>query len=215
MKIQIITLFPKMFEGVLSSSMLRKAQEKKLVEYELIDLRDFGIGPRKQVDDTPYGGGDGMVLRPEPLFAAVEYAKKQEPEANVLLMTPRGELFNQETARQLAQLKSGLIIICGHYEGYDERITAVVDRQISIGKYVLTGGELPAMIVIDAITRLIPGVLGGKTSAQIESYSKAGLIEYPQYTRPEKFRGMSVPKVLLSGNHTEIDKWRKKNMMRS
>ncbi len=210
MKIQIITLFPEMFEGVLGTSMLWKAQDKKLVEYKLINLRDYGLGPRKTVDDTPYGGGDGMVLRPEPLFAAVEQAKKEDQGAQVLLMTPRGDLFNQEMAREFAATRTGLIIICGRYEGYDERITTIVDKQISIGDYVLTGGELPAMIVIDALTRLIPGVLGGETSAEKESHSEAGVIEHPQYTRPEEFRGLKVPKTLLSGHHGEIAQWRTK-----
>jgi tRNA (guanine37-N1)-methyltransferase len=209
MKIQVISLFPEMFEGVLNTSMLWKAQEKNLVEYELINLRDFGIGPRKQVDDTPYGGGDGMLLKPEPLFAAVEQAKEKDPDAKVLLMTPRGETFNQEMAREFAATEAGLIIICGRYEGYDERITTVVDKQISIGRYVLTGGELPAMIITDAVTRLIPGVLGGETSAQNESFSEASEIEHPQYTRPEEFRGLKVPDVLLSGHHAEIERWRK------
>lgn len=208
MKIQIITLFPEMFDGVLNSSMLWKAQEKDLVEYKLVNLRDFGIGPRKQVDDTPYGGGDGMVLRPEPLFAAVEHAKKTDPDARVLLMTPRGDAFVQEMAREFAATEAGLIIICGRYEGYDERITDLVDKQISVGEFVLTGGELPAMIVADAVTRLIPGVLGGETSAQLESFSAPGEIEHPHYTRPEEFRGLRVPDVLLSGNHAEISKWR-------
>ncbi|MBI2285601.1 tRNA (guanosine(37)-N1)-methyltransferase TrmD [Candidatus Saccharibacteria bacterium] len=211
MKIQVITLFSGMFEGVLNASMLWKAQEKKLVEYELINLRDFGLGPRKQVDDTPYGGGDGMVLKPEPLFAAVEHAKDKDPDAQVLLMTPRGELFNQAMAREFAATEAGLIIICGRYEGYDERIASVVDKQLSVGKYVLTGGELPAMVIIDAVTRLIPGVLGGETSAEKESFSQAGVVEYPQYTRPEEFQGMKVPEVLLSGNHAQIEDWREKN----
>jgi len=209
MKIQIITLFPEMFEGVLNSSMLWKAQEKELVEYKLINLRDFGIGPRKQVDDTPYGGGDGMLLKPEPLFAAVEHAKKKDPDAHVLLMTPRGDLFTQEMAREFAATEAGLIIICGRYEGYDERITSIVDKQISVGEYVLTGGELPAMVITDSVTRLIPGVLGGETSAQKESFSEPGVIEHPQYTRPEEFRGLKVPDVLLSGHHAEIERWRK------
>jgi tRNA (guanine37-N1)-methyltransferase len=197
-----------MFEGVLNSSMLWKAQEKQLVQYKLINLRDFGLGPRKQVDDTPYGGGDGMLLKPEPLFAAVEHAKKSDPDAKVLLMTPRGETFNQEMAREFAATQAGLIIICGRYEGYDERVTTIVDKQISIGEYVLTGGELPAMIIADAVTRLIPGVLGGETSAEKESFSEEGVIEHPQYTRPEEFRGLKVPEVLLSGHHAEIEKWR-------
>jgi tRNA (guanine37-N1)-methyltransferase len=211
MKIQIITLFPEMFEGVLNTSMLWKAQKENLVEYNLINLRDFGIGPRKQVDDTPYGGGDGMVLRPEPLFAAVEKAKKTDPDAQVLLMTPRGDVFNQELAREYAATEAGLIIICGHYEGYDERVTSLVDKEISIGGYILTGGELPAMIVTDAVTRLIPGVLGGETSAANESFSLQDEKEHPHYTRPEEFRGLKVPDVLLSGHHAEIAKWRDEN----
>lgn len=209
MTIQIITLFPEMFEGVLNSSMLWKAQKEKLVEYKLVNLRDFGIGPRKQVDDTPYGGGDGMVLRPEPLFEAVESAKKTDLDATVLLMTPRGNTLTQEMAREFAATEAGLIIICGRYEGYDERITTLVDKQISVGDYVLTGGELPAMIIVDALTRLIPGVLGGETSAELESFARPGELEHPHYTRPEEFRGLKVPDVLLSGNHAHVEKWRK------
>ncbi len=211
MTVQIITLFPEMFDGVLNSSMLWKAQKEGLVQYGLINLRDFGIGPRKQVDDIPYGGGDGMVLKPEPLFAAVELAKKTDPDAQVLLMTPRGDYFNQETARELAATESGLIIICGRYEGYDERITTIVDKEVSIGEFVLTGGELPAMIVTDAVTRLIPGVLGGETSAQLESFSQDKVREHPHYTRPEIFQGLKVPDVLLSGHHQQIKNWRKQN----
>jgi tRNA (guanine37-N1)-methyltransferase len=211
MRIQIITLFPEMFEGVFNSSMLWKAQKEDLVEYSLINMRDFGIGPRKVVDDIPYGGGDGMVLKPEPLFEAVEHAKEKEPDAQVLLMTPRGDMFKQEMAREFAATDAGLIIICGRYEGYDERITSMVDMQVSIGEYVLTGGELPAMVIVDAVTRLIPGVLGGETSAELESYSNGEIREHPHYTRPEQFRGLSVPEVLLSGNHKEIENWRKEN----
>jgi tRNA (guanine37-N1)-methyltransferase len=211
MKIQIITLFPEMFEGVLNSSMLWKAQKEKLVQYELINLRDYGIGPRKQVDDTPYGGGDGMVLRPEPLFKAVEKAKKTDPDAQVLLMTPRGDVFSQELAREFAATQAGLIIICGHYEGYDERIATLADLEISAGQFILTGGELPAMVVTDAVTRLIPGVLGGETSAEKESFSLESEKEHPHYTRPEEYRGLKVPDVLLSGHHAEIAKWRDEN----
>ncbi len=211
MKIQIISLFPEMFEGVLNSSMLWKAQKEGLVEYELINLRNFGIGPRKTVDDIPYGGGDGMILKPEPLFEAIEHSKKNYPDARVILMTPRGELFNQKLALELATSQSGLILVCGRYEGYDERVTTLVDMQISIGEYVLTGGELPAMALTDAVTRLIPGVLGGETSAQLESFSHASEREHPHYTRPEEYRGLKVPDVLLSGNHAEIINWRKDN----
>lgn len=215
MTIQIISLFPEMFEKVLGSSMLWKAQDKGHISYKLIDLRSFGIGPRKTVDDTPYGGGDGMLLKPEPLFAAVETAKKHDPKAKVLLMTARGKRFKQRDAQRFADAKQGLIIICGRYEGYDERIVSLVDEQISIGDFVLTGGEIAAMTVVDAVTRLIPGVLGGETSAEIESFSDGKTLEFPQYTRPEEFRGMKVPEVLLSGNHAEIAKWRKANQQQA
>lgn len=207
--IQVITLFPEMFTGVFGSSMLWKAQDRQIVKLATIDLRQFGLGPRHQVDDTPYGGGDGMLLKPEPLFAAVEQAKKNDPNAQVLLMTPRGERWRQSLAQDMADDSRGLIIICGRYEGYDERITSIVDRQISVGDYVLTGGEIPAMTIVDSITRLIPGVLGGEQSAIIESFSDGETLEFPQYTRPVEFRGMKVPDVLLSGNHGEIAAWRK------
>lgn len=200
-----------MFPGVLNASMLWKAQDKNLLQISYINLRDFGLGERKTVDDTPYGGGDGMLLKPEPLFAAVEVARAHDPDALVMLMTARGERWVQAKAQELADQNKGLIIICGRYEGYDERITTVVDRQISVGDYVLTGGELPAMTVIDSVVRLIPGVLGGETSAAIESFSDGKTLEFPQYTRPEEFRGLKVPEVLLSGNHAEIANWRQKN----
>jgi len=207
-KIQIVTLFPEMFDGVLNTSMLWKAQNVKAAEFLLINLRDYGIGPRKQVDDTPYGGGDGMLLKPEPLFAAVEAAKANDPTAKVLLMTPRGRRWKQALAQEYADDPTGLIFICGRYEGYDERILALVDQEVSVGDYVLTGGELPAMTIIDSVVRLLPGVLGGETSAEIESFSDGETLEFPQYTRPEEFRGMKVPDVLLSGHHGEIAKWR-------
>ena len=208
MKIQIISLFPEMISPVLETSMLWKAQEKGIVEYRYINLRDFGIGSRKTVDDTPYGGGDGMLLKPEPLFAAVEYAKSQDPDALVYLMTPRGERFIQQRAVDIAGEAKGMIFVCGRYEGYDERIISLVDRQISNGDFVLTGGELAAMTVVDAVVRLLPGVLGGAQSAEIESFSHGDNLEFPQYTRPETFRDMAVPEVLLSGNHAEIERWR-------
>jgi tRNA (guanine37-N1)-methyltransferase len=209
--IQVITLFPEMFEGVFNNSMLWKAQDKKIVEFKTINLRNFGIGPRKQVDDTPYGGGDGMLLKPEPLFSAVEQAKQNDPGAKVLLMTPRGERWAQASAQNFANSDAGLIIICGRYEGYDERITTLVDSQISVGDYILTGGEIPAMIIVDSVTRLIPGVLGGEKSAEIESFSDGKTLEFPQYTRPSDFKGLSVPEVLLNGNHAQIQKWRQEN----
>lgn len=207
-KIQVVTLFPEMFEGVLHSSMMWKAQKEGAVEFGLVNLRDYGIGPRQQVDDTPYGGGDGMLLKPEPLFAAVEAAKVIDPTAKVLLMTPRGQRWKQATAQQYADADHGYIFICGRYEGYDERIVSLVDEQVSVGDYILTGGELPAMTIIDSIVRLIPGVLGGESSAAIESFSDGETLEFPQYTKPADFRGMVVPDVLLSGNHAKIDAWR-------
>ena len=216
MKIQIITLFPEMFDGVFGTSMLWKAAKDGHVEYSCINLRDFGIGPRKQVDDTPYGGGDGMLLMIEPLTRAVEAAKAQDPEARVLLMTPRGNDWVQSKAKSYADDKRGLIIICGRYEGYDERITRLVDEQISVGNYVLTGGEIPAMIITDSVVRLLPGVLGGETSAEIESFvADDATVEAPQYTRPEEFEGQSVPAVLLSGHHADIQKWRDQQARKS
>jgi tRNA (guanine37-N1)-methyltransferase len=211
MKIQIISLFPDMFPPALEQSMLHKAKEKGIVEYRYINLRDFGLGPRKTVDDTPYGGGDGMLFKPEPLVAAIESAKEKSPDAKVILMTPRGERFNQAKASELARDKKDLIFVCARYEGYDERVVGYIDEQISIGDYVLTGGELAAMVVVDAVVRLLPGVLGGEKSAELESFSDGKTLEHPHYTRPEEFRGKKVPDVLLSGNHAAIEKWRKEN----
>lgn len=215
MKIQIISLFPEMFTGVLGSSMLWKAGDRGIVEYSFINLRDYGLGPRKQVDDTPYGGGDGMLLMPEPLVAAIEQAKQNDPDALVILPTPRGETYKQSEAKKIAADRRGLIILCPRYEGYDERVTKWADKQYSIGNYVLTGGELPAMIIIDSVVRLLPGVLGGETSTEIESFQQDDQnIEFPQYTRPAVFRDMPVPDVLLNGHHAEIEKWRKENSYR-
>lgn len=214
-KIQVITLFPEMFDGVLNNSMMWKAQDQQAVEFTLINLRDFGLGPRKQVDDTPYGGGDGMLLKPEPLFAAVERAKANDPMAQVVIMTPRGQRWKQSTAQSWADSPNGYIFICGRYEGYDERILTVVDTQVSVGDYVLTGGELPAMTIIDSIVRLIPGVLGGENSAAIESFSDGETLEFPQYTRPEDYKGLKVPDVLLSGHHAQIAKWRDENSFKA
>ncbi len=208
-KFQVITLFPEMFTGVFENSMMWKAQKDGFVELSTINLRDYGIGPRKQVDDTPYGGGDGMLLKPEPLFAAIEAAKENDPTAKVVVMTPRGLRWKQSVAQEWADTQDqGYIFVCGRYEGYDERIMSLVDLQVRVGDYVLTGGELPAMTIIDSVVRLIPGVLGGAESAAIESFSDGETLEFPQYTRPEEFRGMKVPDVLLSGHHGEIAKWR-------
>lgn len=213
-KFQVITLFPEMFTGVFENSMMWKAQKDGIVELSCINLRDYGLGPRRSVDDTPYGGGDGMLLRIEPLWAAVEQAKALDPTAKVMLMTPRGQRWQQRLAQDYAATSEGYILICGRYEGYDERILELVDEQISVGDYVLTGGELPAMTIIDSIVRLIPGVLGGESSAAIESFSDGVTLEYPQYTRPEEFRGMNVPEVLLSGHHGDIEKWRSQHEKR-
>jgi tRNA (guanine37-N1)-methyltransferase len=210
-KFQIITLFPEMFTGVLNSSMLWKAQKDNCVKFELINLRDFGLGARKTVDDTPYGGGDGMLLRIEPLVAALEFAKKASPNAKVILLTPSKTIWSQKMAENFAASDDDFILICGHYEGFDARIDRYIDEKISVGQYVMTGGELPAMTLIDSVVRLLPGVLGGETSAEIESYSDGNNVEFPQYTRPERFRDLLVPSVLLSGNHAEIAKWRKNN----
>lgn len=210
-KFTIITLFREAIEPYLKTSMMWKAAEKGIVEFNFINLRDFGLGPHKSVDDTPYGGGDGMLLRCEPVFNAIESVKKSDPEAKVFLPTPVGETWTQKIAKDFS-LKSGhYIILCPHYEGYDERILSIVDYKISLGKYILTGGELPALIIIDSITRLLPGVLGGETSAEIESFSDGNNLEYPQYTKPADFRGMKVPEILLSGNHGKIAEWRKEN----
>jgi tRNA (guanine37-N1)-methyltransferase len=214
-KIQVITLFPEMFTGVLGSSMMWKAQKEGAAEFATIDLRQFGLGPRRQVDDTPYGGGDGMLLKPEPLFAAIEQAKANDPTARVFLMTPRGQRLKQSLAQQWADDERGMIFICGRYEGYDERIVTLVDEQVSVGDYVLTGGELPAMTIIDAVVRLLPNVLGGEMSTEIESFSDGETLEFPQYTRPEVFRDMKVPEVLLSGNHAAIAKWRADNSFKA
>lgn len=214
-KFQVITLFPEMFDGVLNSSMMWKAQDKAVAEFGMINLREYGLGPRRTVDDTPYGGGDGMLLKPEPLFAAVEAAKANDPTAKVLLMTPRGQRWRQSLAQQYVDADNGYIFICGRYEGYDERIMSLVDESVSVGDYVLTGGELPAMTIIDSIVRLIPGVLGGENSAAIESFSDGETLEFPQYTRPEDFNGMKVPDVLLSGNHAAIAKWRAENSFKA
>lgn len=210
-KLQVITLFPEMFTGVFGNSMMWKAQKDGLVELSTINLRDFGLGKRKTVDDTPYGGGDGMLLMVEPLWNAVIHAKAIDPSAKVLIMTPRGVRWKQATAQKYSEADHGYIFICGRYEGYDERIMELVDQEISVGDYVLTGGELPAMTIIDSIVRLIPGVLGGEQSAIIESFSDGETLEFPQYTRPEEWQGMKVPSVLLSGHHGEVAKWRAEN----
>lgn len=206
MNIHVLSLFPPMFEGVFGSSILKKAQDKGAVQLAVTDIRDYTENKHKQVDDYPYGGGAGMVLKPEPMFNAVE-AITEGRKPRVILMCPQGERFTQKKAEELA-LEDDLVLLCGHYEGYDERIREhLVTDEISIGDFVLTGGELPAMTVIDAVVRLLPGVLGQADSHIQDSFS-TGLLEHPHYTRPADFRGMKVPDVLLSGNHAKIDQWR-------
>ncbi|MBB5149887.1 MULTISPECIES: tRNA (guanosine(37)-N1)-methyltransferase TrmD [Ureibacillus] len=206
MKIHVLTLFPEMFDGVFGSSILKKAQEKGIVDIQVTNIRDYSDNKHKQVDDYPYGGGAGMVLKPEPVFHAVEsITEGRNP--RVILMCPQGERFTQSKAEELAE-EEELVFICGHYEGYDERIREhLVTDEISIGDFVLTGGEIPAMAIIDSVVRLIPGVLGQEASHIHDSFS-TGLLEHPHYTRPQEFRGMKVPDVLLSGNHQKIEEWR-------
>ncbi|RNF40622.1 tRNA (guanosine(37)-N1)-methyltransferase TrmD [Planococcus salinus] len=211
MNINVLSLFPAMFEGVFNQSILKKAQEKNAVSLNVTDFREFADNKR-QVDDYPFGGGAGMVLKPEPIFNAVEtLATEKKP--RVILMCPQGERFTQQKAEELAK-EQELVFICGHYEGYDERIREyLVTDEISIGDFVLTGGELAAMTVIDSVVRLLPGVLGNADSPVRDSFS-TGLLEHPQYTRPAKFRGWEVPAVLTSGNHAKVDQWREEQTLR-
>ena len=206
MKIDYLTLFPEMYEGVLNHSIMKRAQDKNIVSFNTVNFRDYANNKHSQVDDYPYGGGQGMVLKPEPIFNALEDLDKT-PDTRVILMCPQGEPFTQEKAESLSESEH-IVFICGHYEGYDERIrTNCVTDEISIGDYVLTGGELASMTMTDAIVRLVPGVLGNQVSHEDDSFS-SGLLEHPQYTRPADYQGMKVPDVLLSGNHANIDKWR-------
>jgi tRNA (guanine37-N1)-methyltransferase len=197
-----------MFDSPLSSSILKRAKDKGVFEMEFVNLRDFGLGPRKQVDDTPYGGGPGMILRVDIVARAITSARKNWPRAKVVLLTPQGKIFSQKIAREYAKKKLNLILVCGHYEGFDERIRDLVDEEISVGRYILTGGELAAMVLVESIARLLPGTLGKNESVQEETFSKEGVIEYPQYTRPDEWQSQKVPEVLLSGNHQKIKKWR-------
>jgi tRNA (guanine37-N1)-methyltransferase len=207
MNINVLSLFPEMFTGVFGSSILKKAQEKQAVQLSVTDFRQFSNNKHAQVDDYPYGGGAGMVLKPEPLFNAVEALVGEGKKPRIILMCPQGERYTQAKAEELAQ-EEDLVFVCGHYEGYDERIRQfLVTDELSIGDFVLTGGELAAMTIIDSVVRLLPGVLGNDDSPVLDSFS-TGLLEHPHYTRPADFRGMKVPDVLLSGNHAKIEQWR-------
>ncbi|MFD1018160.1 tRNA (guanosine(37)-N1)-methyltransferase TrmD [Thalassobacillus hwangdonensis] len=214
MQIDILTLFPEMFDGVLNTSIMKKAHENGAFRYNYINFRDYTENKHNKVDDYPYGGGAGMVLSPQPIFDAVEDLKaKHDTKPRVVLLCPQGEPHTQSKAEELAN-EEHLVFICGHYEGYDERIREhLVTDEISIGDYVLTGGELGAMVVIDSVVRLLPGVLGNEASAPKDSFSE-GVLEHPHYTRPAEFRGHKVPDVLLSGNHAKIDEWRRKESLK-
>ncbi|AIC94855.1 tRNA (guanosine(37)-N1)-methyltransferase TrmD [Shouchella lehensis] len=214
MRIDILTLFPEMFTGVFGSSILKQAQEKGLVTYQAIDFREFTTNKHRKVDDYPYGGGAGMVLTPQPIFDAVNHVTEQGgKKPRIVLLCPQGERFTQAKAEELSK-EDHLVFLCGHYEGFDERVrTSLVTDEISIGDFVLTGGELAAMVVTDSITRLLPGVLGNENSAVTDSYS-TGLLEHPHYTRPATFQGLAVPDVLLSGHHENIEKWRREESLR-
>ena len=206
MKISILTLFPKMFDAFLSESIIKRAIEKKQVEVDIINFRDYSTNNNKQVDDTPYGGGAGMVLMCQPIFDAIESIKT--PESVVVLLTPEGIKYNQKLAKDFLKTKH-LILICGHYEGFDERIKTIVDMEVSIGDFILTGGEIPAMAISDSIIRLIDGVIN-KDSLDCESFNDE-LYDYPNYTKPADFRGLKVPEVLVSGDHKKISEWREKS----
>ncbi|AXF55411.1 tRNA (guanosine(37)-N1)-methyltransferase TrmD [Salicibibacter kimchii] len=210
MKINFLTLFPEMFQGIMKSSIWKQARDKGAAEYAVTNFRTYSDNKHNKVDDYPYGGGAGMVLCAQPLVDAVEDVT--DGDARVVMLCPQGAPFSQKKAEELAK-EDSLVLVCGHYEGYDERVRSVVTDEISIGDYVLTGGELPAMIVADSVIRLLPGVLGNESSAQEESFTD-GLLEHPHYTRPANFRGMDVPEVLLSGNHAYIEEWRRKESLR-
>jgi tRNA (guanine37-N1)-methyltransferase len=210
MRIDILSLFPNMFSGPFDESIIKRATERNIVNIVIHNLRDWGLGKHKMVDDYPFGGGAGMVMKPEPLFDAVEAikTKSSNPSAPVILLTPQGRVFNQKIVAELVKLEQ-FILICGHYEGIDERVREhLATDEISIGDYVLTGGEIAAMVVVDAVVRQLPGVLGSEESGEEDSHT-AGLLEYPQYTRPQVYRGWEVPQILLSGNHAQIARWRR------
>jgi tRNA (guanine37-N1)-methyltransferase len=213
MKFDILTLFPNMFSSPLKESILGRAIERGLIEIQIINIREFTLDKHQVVDDTPYGGGQGMVMKVEPIARAIDSVKSQNPFARTIYLTPQGEPFHQELARRFSS-QSHLILLCGRYEGVDERVREIyIDEEVSIGDYVLTGGELAAMVLIDAISRFIPGVLGSNRSAEEDSFFNS-LLEYPQYTRPFNFKGHCVPEVLLSGNHSAISSWRRKEALR-
>jgi len=214
MKFIFVTLFPEQIEAAAGHSMLKRAMDTGIIEIECINPRDFSLDRHHSVDDAPFGGGVGMVLKPEPVVEAIKVAKAKAPGAPVIGMSPGGTTFKQAMAETWAENETGLIFVCGHYEGFDERIYHWVDRKVSIGDFVLTGGELPALLIMDAVSRFVPGVLGKLASAEEDSFS-SGLLEYPQYTRPVVFEGMEVPEVLRNGNHALIARWRRKQALKA
>jgi len=214
LNIYILTLFPEFFKSPFSVSIIKRACDKGLVKIELIDIRDFSHDKHRKVDDYPYGGGCGMVMKPEPIFEAIDYVDEKINTKNrqIILLSPQGKIFNQSLAQDLSK-EENLVFICGHYEGIDERVKTIVTDEISIGDFILTGGEVPALAIVDAVIRLVPGVLGSSESPQDESFCN-GLLEYPQYTRPQIYRNLKVPDVLLSGNHKEIEIYRRKEALK-
>jgi len=210
MRIDVLTIFPGMFDAVLNESIVKRAQKKGKIRIYTHDLRDFTSDKHRKVDDRPFGGGSGMVMRIEPIYNCLKSLKRLNP--RVILLCPKGKKFNQGTAKRISKLKN-IVLICGHYEGVDERVRKAADEEISIGDYVLTGGELPAMVLIDAVVRLIPGVLGDKNSLNFESF-EGNLLEYPQYSRPAKFKNWQVPEVLVSGAHDKISAWRRSEALK-
>lgn len=213
MKCDVLTLFPDIINAYLKESILKRAQEKKLIEVKIYNIRDFASDKHKIVDDYPYGGGPGMVLKPEPLFNVIDFLKEDNEPRRTILLSPQGRPFDQRLAGELSEEKRRLVFICGRYEGIDERVMSLIDEEISIGDYVMTGGELAALVIIDASARLIKGALGDEKSTEEESFSW-GLLDYPHYTRPREFRGLSVPDILVSGNHKEIWLWRRREAIR-
>ncbi len=214
MKCDVLTLFPDILTAYLDESILKRARENKLLEVRLVNIRDFTSDVHRTVDDYPFGGGAGMVFKPEPIFKALDHLNEDGESRKVILLSPQGIPFDQKKAESLSGETRRVTFICGRYEGVDERVKHLVDEEISIGDYIMTGGELAALVIIDAVTRLVPGAVGDEKSIEDESFS-SGLLEYPQYTRPREFRGMKVPDVLLSGNHEEIRKWRRKQALRT
>ncbi|MBQ7060649.1 MAG: tRNA (guanosine(37)-N1)-methyltransferase TrmD [Clostridia bacterium] len=214
MRIDILTIFPEMFDGVLGASMLSRAAANGILDFRTHNIRDYSLNKHHNTDDYPYGGGAGMVMLAQPIMDCIDAVTAESGiKPRRILMTPRGRQLSTELARELAS-EERLLILAGHYEGIDERVMALIDDEISIGDYILTGGELPAMVLIDCVSRFVPGVLGSAESAEDESFSEAGLLEYPQYTRPAEYRGMQVPEVLLNGNHAEIRKWRRQQALK-